>query len=125
MIQWITKGCRFSTSRRAPALLLAALLNLALIPCTMAFEVVEQEHDCCPPELNLESSQCCELDDANVDKRDGTLKPWDSPDHDDLAADSLGKLVAYASVRRLSVADPPDPPGHVESRHKLFCVYLK
>jgi hypothetical protein len=124
MIQWIAKGCRFSTSRRAPALVLAALLNLALIPCAMAFEVVEQEHDCCPPELNLESPQCCELDDVNVDKRDGTLKPWDSPDFDDLATDSLGKLAAYASVRRLSVADPPDPPGHVESRHKLFCVYL-
>jgi len=91
----------------------------------MAFEVVEQEHDCCPPELNLESSQCCELDDANVDKRDGALKPWDSPDYDDLASDSLHKLVADASVRRLSAADPPDPPGHVESRHKLFCVYLK
>ncbi len=125
MIQWIAKGCTFSTSRRAPVLLLATLLNLALIPCTMAFEVVEQQHDCCPPELNLEASQCCELDDANVDKRDGTLKPWDSPDYDDFAADSLGKIVDYASDRHLSAADPPDSPDHVESRHKLFCVYLK
>ena len=124
MIQRIAKGFTFSTSRRAPVLLLVALLNLALIPCTMAFEVVEEAHDCCPPELNLESSECCDVDDANVDKRGGTLKPWDSPDSDDLAADSLGRLVASMSVRGLSATDPPDPPGHVERRHKLFCTYL-
>jgi len=124
MIQWIAKGFGFQTSRRARVLLLAALLNLALIPCTMAFEVVEEGHDCCPPELNLESSQCCEVDDVNVDKRDGTLETWDSPDYDVLATGALGELAAHTSARSLSVTDPPDPPGQSESRHKLFCIYL-
>lgn len=124
MFQGLVRKSTFSASRRVWALLLAALLNLALIPCTMAFEYVEEEHDCCPPELNLESSECCEIDDANVDNRDGALKTWDSPEVDDLSATALGELVADASIRILSAADPPDPPGPVESRHRLFCVYL-
>jgi len=91
----------------------------------MAFEVVEEAHDCCPPELKLETPQCCELDDVNVDKRGGMLKPWDSPDYDDASTDLSDKRIAPVSSHRLSAADPPDPPDRVESRYKLFCVYLK
>ncbi len=125
MIQWITKGLNFSTSRRVPVVLLAILLNLAIAPCTMALEVIEEGHDCCPPELEAESSQCCELDDANADKRDGRLELRDSPDYDDVATVSLRNLEFKTSVRGLAAVDPPSPSSHVETRHKIFCVYLK
>ncbi len=125
MIQWIAKGLSFSTSCRVPAVLLAIFLNLAIAPCAMALEVIEEGHDCCPPELAVESSQCCELDDANVDKRDGRLELRDSPDYDDVATVSLRNLEFKPSVRGLAAVDPPSPSCHVETRHKIFCVYLK
>jgi len=110
--------------RRVYAVLLAVFVNLALLPCATALEVVEEAHDCCPPELNLESSECCEVDDATVDKREGVLKPWDSPDSDDLATDASGMRVVPAPARRLSAADPPDPPPYAQPLHELFCIYL-
>jgi len=125
MIQWIAQNLAFSASRRVQAVLLAAFLNLALVPCTMALEVIEEGHDCCPPELNLELSQCCVLDDVSVDKRDGVLELWDAPDYDVIAIGPLDELVARVPVYHSSATDPPDPPDRVESRHKLFCVYLK
>jgi len=124
MIQRIAHYLGFSASRRAAALLLAILLNLAIAPCTMALEVIEVGHDCCPPQLNLETSECCELDDLSVDKRDGKLELWDSPDYDDMAALALRKLDCRTSVYRLSATDPPVPPGDTTARHKLLCVYL-
>lgn len=125
MIQRIAQGFTFSAARRGYAVLLVALLNLALVPCTMALEVIEEGHDCCPPELNLEFSQCCELDDVSVDKRDGLLELWDTPDHDDIASGPLDKLVARVPVIHSSATDPPDPPDQVENLQKRFCVYLK
>lgn len=124
MIQWIAKASAAPAARRAPVLLLIALLNLALIPCTMAFAAVEEGHDCCPPELNLEALECCEVDDANVDKRHGLLKPSDSQDFDDFTADPADSPVPHASVRPPPATDPPDPPERAESRHKLHCIYL-
>ena len=61
--------------RRAAAVLLAAFLNLALLPCSMAFDVVEESHDCCPPEIELNASDCCEVGDANIDTRGGSFEP--------------------------------------------------
>ncbi len=124
MILRTARNFAFPAPRRVYAVLLAVFVNLALLPCATALEVVEEVHDCCPPELNLESSECCEVDDATVDKRKGMLKPWDSPDSDDLATDALGMLVAPAPARRLSAADPPDPPPNAQPLHKLFCIYL-
>ena len=115
----------FSASRRAWVVLLVALLNLALVPCAMALEVREEGHDCCPPELNLELLQCCELDDVSVDKRDGLLELWDTPDYDDVAMGPLDELVASIPVIHSSTTDPPDPPDRVENLQKLLCVYLK
>jgi hypothetical protein len=124
MIQRLIQDFARLASRRARAVLLVALLNLALVPCTMALEVVEKGHDCCPPELQLELPQCCEIDDVSIDKRDGTLEPWDHPDLDDSATGSLDELLARVPARDFSAANPPDPPDRVEARHKLFCVYL-
>ncbi|NCF16381.1 MAG: hypothetical protein GWP62_13785 [Gammaproteobacteria bacterium] len=114
MIQGLAKKLAVPASRRVYAVLIAALLNLALVPCAMALEVIEEGHDCCPAEVNLELPECCELDDVSVDKRDGLLELWDAPDTDDVAPDP----------RSYSASDPPDPPGRAEARHKLFCIYL-
>jgi hypothetical protein len=124
MIRGLVREIGLPASRRVYAVLLVALLNLALVPCTMALEVVEEGHDCCPPELKLELPQCCELDDVSVDKRDGLLELWDSPDVDDVTAAPLHDRVARAPGREYSASDPPDPPHRAETRHKLFCIYL-
>jgi hypothetical protein len=124
MIQGLVYKLAFSVSRRASAILLVALLNLALVPCTMALEVIEEGHDCCPPKLELELPECCELDDISVDKRDGLLELWDSPESDDLTAGSLYSQVARASDREYTASDPPDPPDRAEDRHKILCIFL-
>lgn len=124
MIQRLTQEFARLASRRARAVLLVALLNLALVPCTMALEVVEKGHDCCPPELQVELPQCCGIDAVSIDKRDGTLELWDSPDVDDSATGLPDEFLARVPGREFSAADPPDPPDRVEIRHKLFCVYL-
>jgi len=124
MIQRLAPDFAFSSPRRVWAVLLVALLNLALVPCAMALEVIEEGHDCCPPELKLELPQCCEVDDVSVDKRDGLLELWDTPDSDDITTGLPGDLVARSSARDYSASDPPDPPDRVETRHKLHCIYL-
>lgn len=124
MIQRIVQSFAISASRRVHAIFVIALLNLALVPCTMALEAVEQGHDCCPPELQLDLPECCEIDDVSIDKRDGSLELWDSPDYDDVSTGPLPDLVARAAGCEYSASDPPDPPGRTATRHKLFCRYL-
>jgi len=111
--------------RRVSALLLAVSLNLAIVPCTMALEVVEQGHDCCPPELQIESSECCEVDDVNVDARSGLLEPDDQPEPDSLAGCAFVQTQNHGHARHTVGVDPPDPPAHSPPLYKLNCVYLK
>ena len=125
MIQGFALAQREHGGRRGAALLLAVLLNLALMPCTMALEVVEDSHhahDCCPPKPQLDTSECCDLDDVNI-----------APRGDELSADKdlvqvppadLPGLVA-AAQKYAAAADPPDPPAPGRALHKLHCVYLK
>lgn len=117
---WTTLG-----RRRVSTLLLALSLNLAIVPCTMALEVVERGHDCCPPELQLESSECCELDDVSVDVRFGTIEPLDTPDADALPTMSVSRTLGVAAYRHTVSVDPPDPPGNFLPLYDLYCVYLK
>ena len=49
------------------AVLLALVLNMAILPCAMAVEAAEEAHDCCPPEIRLDASECCVIDDATLD----------------------------------------------------------
>jgi len=119
MIQRIAQNLGFAASRRTLAVL---LLNLALVPCTMALEVVEEEHDCCPPKLKLETSECCEVDDISIDTR-GVVEPEDFPDFEFAGVVSTNIELAAAPPRYF-LADPPDPPGASATLHKLFCVYL-
>lgn len=123
MLQVSAASKRLAAPRGIAVLLLAFVLNMALVPCTMAIEVVEDGHDCCPPELRLESSDCCEVDDGSVQARlsifefDGKDAPAAAPGFDQLRP-------AFA-VRYLPAVDPPDPPGERPDVNALFCVYLK
>ena len=110
--------------RRVSALLLAISLNLAIVPCTMALEVVERGHDCCPPELQLESSECCELDDASVDARSGLVEPDEQPEPDALPGHTIDQVLSNRPVRHTTGVDPPDPPGEYPPLYKLNCAYL-
>jgi hypothetical protein len=124
MIQAFTLGRISGAPRRAAAILLAVLLNLALVPCTMALEVAEEGHDCCPPKLELEPSECCILDDVSVDARDGTLKLDDDRGADALVPASYVDIPGSAPLHDHALADPPDPPPQSVALHKLVCVYL-
>ena len=124
MIQWIAQNLAFSASRRVCAVLLAVFLNLAVLPCAMALEEIEERHDCCPPELNLQPSECCDIDDLNLDSRGGKLKLNDSTDVEVFAAGAGTESIVLAPVRHHASVDPPDPPPDAQPLHKLFCSYL-
>ena len=111
-----------SVPRRAAAVLLAVFLNIAMIPCSMAIEVVEHEHDCCPPELQLKASECCELDNVSVAARDGFFEPQDGVELGPVPF--AGTTIPLAPPRYSAAFDPPDPPGTSVDLNKLFCVYL-
>jgi hypothetical protein len=122
MIQLFGKFRRAGASRRGTAVLVAIWLNLALLPCAMAMEVPDEGHDCCPPTIELQSSDCCELGDVTLDGRDGSV---DTPD--DLGFAAIEK--PWLSLNTLTTPrwseKPPDPGYHSPPLHKLFCVYLK
>lgn len=124
MIQRIAQNLAFSASRRVYAVLLAVFLNLAVLPCAMALEEIEKRHDCCPPELNLEPAECCDIDDLSLDSRGGKLNLDDSTDVDVFAAGAGRESIDLAPIRHLASVDPPDPPPDAQTLHKLFCVYL-
>lgn len=111
--------------RRVSALLLMVSLNLAILPCAMALEAAEPVHDCCPPEIQLEASECCALDDVNVDARTGTLKPYDSPEFAALPAIAPRHDRDPTFAEYVPVVEPPGPPGNPPPLHKLYCVYLR
>jgi len=125
MIQRIASNWTALGQRRVGALLLAISLNLALVPCTMALEVVEQGHDCCPPDLQLEASECCELDDASVDVRGSLFEPHDQPEPDSLSGHAIADAPDYGHYRYTAGVDPPDHPGISPPLYKLNCVYLR
>lgn len=123
MIHGFAQHFGFSAPRRVLAVLLAVFLNLALVPCTMALEVVEKGHDCCPPELSLSSYECCAVDDVSVDRRDGSID-FDNADVEMAAIPEHQDVSTAASMRYIAAPDPPDPPERSLALHKLNCVYL-
>lgn len=125
MIQGFAGNRQGRGRRGVAALLLAVFLNLALVPCTMAFEVVEvveDGHDCCPPELDLEALECCELDDVSLDVRVASKFDADEvealPPLTFVESSSLARSTGWAALK------PPDPPDLSPDLNALFCVYL-
>ena len=106
------------------AISLAVFLNLALLPCAVALEAVEDAHDCCPPEINLEAFECCEIDDANLDTRGNAVKTDERGDVETAPAPAFTGLNAPAAAAWLTTTGPPDPPPRAAALHKLNCVYL-
>jgi len=108
-------------TRKGLAVLFTFWLNLVLIPCAMAIEIAEDGHDCCPPSVELQQIDCCELDSATADKRGGKLEKYD-----DLLI--VSTVDSWPSLYRENVSrneiQPPDPADYSPPLHKLFCVYL-
>jgi hypothetical protein len=121
MTQAFTRMRKYRARRGVAALLLAVCLNLALVPCTMALEAVEEGHDCCPPELKLEPAECCQLDEATLDVRSSSK--FDDDDGHVIVAPA-SPLVPILGQPLLTVVDPPDPPDLNPDLNALFCVYL-
>jgi hypothetical protein len=121
MIQVFERIRQYQARRSVAALLLAVCLNLALVPCTMALEVVDERHDCCPPELKLEPADCCQLDEATLDVRSTSKFDGDDSDAAVASASPFAPVLAYPL---LAVVDPPDPPDLNPDLNALFCVYL-
>ena len=121
MIQVFERFRQYQARRGVAALLLAVCLNLALIPCAMAIEVAEDGHDCCPPELQLEPADCCQLDGATLDVR--STSKFDDDDRDAVLV-SASPLLPSLAQPLLAVVDPPDPPDLNPDLNALFCVYL-
>ena len=132
-------GTRTAT-RRGFGLLAIAWLNLALTPCALA---IGAEHDCphSPPAGHHEMAghgehmdehpcasmqdACCEIPNASVDRRAGTVKFDDSPEVVVITTPVASELADQPPAHHLPSADPPDPPDKLRALHKLFCVYLK
>jgi len=121
MIQRFRRQSNGLVPRKGITMLLAFWLNLALLPCAMALESPENKHDCCPPTIELQQSDCCELEAAAIDNRDGKFEQ-----QNDSIAVSID--TAWQSLQTLGSpmrdARPPDPVDHSPALHKLFCVYL-
>jgi hypothetical protein len=120
MIQRHTQHGVRRANRRTVAAMLVFWLNLALLPCAMAFDTAETEHDCCPLTVELQQLDCCELDAVTRDHRDS----------ENFGVAIVGPaefrslpLSVRASVRHAS--RPPDPGGTQPRIHVLNCVYLK
>ena len=124
MIRSIGHGSARRPSRRVTAMLLAVLLNLAIIPCTMAIEVVEEGHGCCPTETKYEPRECCELADVSLDTR-GATNGNDLPDLDLAPVGAWTGIPATPRSHYLTSSDPPDPPEPSVALHEQHCVYLK
>lgn len=131
--------------RRTLGLFVAVWLNLALQPCAMAFEVVEDQ-DCvhCPPAQMHEhgsmhgdmdhkmpcadgTADCAVLEDLNHDGRSGQVKLKDAPADmpvaiapHDLTLPFQRPVDATTRPRYMSMHAGAPPPLYV-----LHCVYLK
>jgi hypothetical protein len=120
MIQRHTQYRVPTANRRTVAAMLVFWLNLALLPCAMAFEAVTAEHDCCPPSIELQQADCCEPDAVTRDHRDS----------EDFGVAIVGptkirSLLPSVRATVRQVSRPPDPGGTSPRIHVLNCVYLK
>jgi len=108
-------------TRKGVALLLTFWLNLVLLPCAMAVEAPEDGHDCCPPTIELQQTQCCEADAAASDIRGGK---FESQDDLTVISTAANWPSLQTAKRSLPEVRPPDPVYSSPPLHKLFCVYL-
>lgn len=125
MFRLIAQHSRFTASRRVAAVLLALILNVAILPCSMAIEAAEEKHDCCPPQIQLEASECCVIDDATLDARGARLWIDDDGGVEMPVAPAFADAPALHHVRSPAATGPPDRFVRPVPAHKLNCAYLE
>lgn len=124
-------------------LLMVLWLNMAVLPCAMAFE---SDTSCahCPPagehditshhshsEVQVEptcattQSQCCDLEQAGVDARGGKLDIKPASEVVFITAPVIATMPSRSSGHVRCASDPPDIYGSSPPLHVLYCVYLK
>jgi hypothetical protein len=120
MIRPFINSSNRPTSRKGLAVTLLFWLNLALLPCAMAMEVPADGHDCCPSSIELEPTECCDIDDVSVDRKDDR-------DLDVFSAGPVSYRTELPAPRRAEFrrSAPPDPVDFSPPIHVLNCVYLK
>ena len=140
-----------ATARRKPAALkrnllglLAVLwLNMAVLPCAMAFESAETCPHCPPADEHAMAShhghgevdakpscataqlECCDLAAVSSDARGSNLQIKPTSDVVFITVSVTAVLPARASMQRHVASDPPDISGASPPLHVLYCVYLK
>jgi len=140
-----------SSAHRKPAalrrsvlgLLTVLWLNMAVLPCAMAFESSESCPHCPPAaEHEMESHHghgdaaskpscatvqagCCDTVEASVDARGS--KPEFKPASEVvfITAPTIAEVPTSTAGLTGYACDPPDTSGSSPPRHVLFCVYLK
>ena len=125
MFGLITQHQHFAAPRRAAAVLLALVLNVTLVPCAMALEAVEEQHDCCPPEIRLDAMECCDLDDVTHDARGTRLWLDDDRGAEVLLVPAFADVDLPTQIRGPTSTGPPSSPPRAVPVYKLNCVYLK
>ena len=101
--------------------MLAFWLNLALLPCALAVQEADDFHECCPPTIELQQLNCCEIDPVAIDHR------YENSADEVVAAVTTGYQAVWPSrwtSYRRSVP-PPDPDVASQPIHVINCVYLK
>ena len=115
----------FKATRRAAALLLALVLNVTLVPCAMALEAAEEQHDCCPPEIRLDAMECCVIDDVTHDARGARLWLDDDSSAEVMLAPKFVDIDLPRQIRGPQPTGPPELPPRAVPVYKLNCAYLK
>lgn len=131
-----------TAARRNFGVLVVMWLSMAILPCAAA-NMSDLTCPHCPPTAHAEmaahhgqhqaetkpacvsmQSQCCSLDEANVDVRNGKLEVKDA--FDDTAMIVAAPLAVSPVAERALVRDihPPDPGGSSTPLFILYCVYL-
>lgn len=124
-------------------LLTVLWLNMAVLPCAMAFE---SDTSCahCPPadehditshhshsEVQVDPtcatlrSQCCDLEQASVDARGGKIDIKPPSEVVFITAPVIATVPNRTSGRVRRASDPPDIYGSSPPLRILYCVYLK
>ncbi len=139
---------RATTLRRSVLGLLGVLwLNMAVLPCAMAFQ---GDDDCphCPPaeqhekdhkmaahhghdqadvdpSCATEQTECCDAIEASVDARGGKLDYKPASDTVFVTAPLPDHSSRHLAAMWHAAADPPDIVGSSPPFRVLYCVYLK
>ena len=143
MTRLITRQRRTrAAARRTFGVLVVMWLNMVILPCAAASV---SDHTCphCPPAEQAQlaahhgqhkasteptcasmQSPCCDVDEVNVEARNGKLKVKDV--FDDTFAPVATPLAVSAVADQTIVDDahPPDPGGSSTPLYILYCVYL-